>query len=126
MKKILIIEDDVILLKMYVSKFKTGDYQIITADDGEKGFDLTVANDPDFILLDLKLPKVNGWELLQHLKNTPSVKDIPVAVLTVLQDDFALKEDPNIMSNIVAYWRKDQITPSEVFEKVEEYLKTHV
>lgn len=125
MKKILIIEDDEILLKMYESRFEKGDYQIITATDGEQGFNEALKNHPDFIILDLRIPKVTGIELLKRLKSTPVVKDIPVAALTVVQEDLALKEDPDLMSKAVAYWRKDQTTPSEVFQKIEEFLKNH-
>lgn len=122
MKKILIVEDDPILLKMYENKFKN-DYEVISATDGEKGFDETIRNKPDFILLDLKLPKIAGWDLLHRLKETPDLADIPVAALTVMQDDIALKEDPKLMSNLVAYWRKDQNTPAQVFENVKKYLE---
>ncbi len=125
MKKILIIEDDPILMKMYSTKFQTGGYQLFAAYNGEQGFDETIKNHPDFIILDLRLPKISGWDLLKRLKNIPETKDIPVAALTVMQDDLALKEDPDLMSNVVAYWRKDQTTPSEVFQNVEKYLNTH-
>lgn len=125
MKKLLIIEDDPILLKMYEGKFKKGDYQITTATDGEQGYEEAIKNLPDFIILDLRLPKADGLKVLEKLKKTPITKDIPVAALTVVQEDIALKNDPDLMSKAVAYWRKDQITPSEVFQKVEEYLKDH-
>lgn len=125
MKKLLIIEDDPILLKMYEDKFKKGDYQILTATDGEQGYEEAIKNLPDFIILDLRLPKADGLQVLKKLKETPITKDIPVAALTVVQEDIALKNDPDLMSKAVAYWRKDQITPSEVFQKVEEYLKDH-
>lgn len=125
MKKLLIIEDDHILLKMYEDKFKKGDYQILTATDGEQGYEEAIKNLPDFIILDLRLPKADGLQVLKKLKETPITKDIPVAALTVVQEDIALKNDPDLMSKAVAYWRKDQITPSEVFQKVEEYLKDH-
>jgi len=125
MKKLLIIEDDPILLKMYVDKFKKGDYQVITAVDGEQGYDEALKHQPDFIILDLRLPKTDGVQILKKLKETTVVKDIPVAALTVVQQDIALKNDPDLMSKTVAYWRKDQITPSEVFQKVEKYLNDH-
>lgn len=125
MKKLLIIEDDPILLKMYEDKFKKGDYQILTATDGEQGYEEAIKNLPDFIILDLRLPKADGLQVLKKLKETPITKGIPVAALTVVQEDIALKNDPDLMSKAVAYWRKDQITPSEVFQKVEEYLKDH-
>lgn len=125
MKKLLIIEDDTVLLRMYVSKFKSGDYQIITAIDGETGIDEAVRSRPDFIILDLRLPKADGLQVLRILKEIPEVKDIPVAILTVVQQDIALRNDPQLMSKTVAYFRKDEITPSELLQKVGQYLKDH-
>lgn len=125
MKKLLIIEDDPILLKMYVDKFKKGDYEIITALDGEAGYGEALKHHPDFIILDLRLPNTDGIEILKRLKATPKIQDIPVAALTVLQQDIALKNDPEFMKKAVAYWRKDETTPSEVFQKVEDLLKNH-
>lgn len=125
MKKLLIIEDDPILLKMYEDKFKKGDYQIISAVDGEQGIEKVIKDQPDFIILDLRLPKEDGIEVLKKLKAIPVIRDIPVAVLTVVQEDIALKSDPDLLSKVVAYWRKDAITPSEVFQNVEKYLNEH-
>lgn len=125
MKQLLIIEDDLILLKMYEDKFKKGEYQIITAVDGEQGIEEAIKSRPDFIILDLRLPKEDGFAVLRKLKEIPVIKEIPVAVLTVVQQDLALRNDPDLLSKVVAYWRKDQHTPSEVFQKVEEYFKDH-
>lgn len=125
MKKLLIIEDDQVLLKMYVDKFKNGDYQIITAEDGQAGINEAIKNQPDFIILDLRLPKADGLQVLKRLKEIPVTADIPVAILTVVQQDVALRDDPNLASKAVGYWRKDQTTPLEVFQKVEEYLNNH-
>lgn len=122
MKKLLIIEDDPVLLKMYVSKFQIGDYQIQTAVDGESGIEEAIKNQPDFIILDLRLPKADGLEVLKRLKDNPDIKDIPVAILTVMQQDIALRNDPDLLSKAVAYWRKDEITPTELFQKVEKFL----
>lgn len=125
MKKLLIIEDDPILLKMYEDKFKKGDYQIITAVDGKQGIEEVIKSQPDFIILDLRLPEEDGIKVLKRLKEIPVIKDIPVAVLTVVQQDIALRNDPDLLSKVVAYWRKDTITPSEVFQNVEKYLNEH-
>lgn len=122
MKKLLIVEDDPILLKMYQDKFKKGDYQIFTATDGVQGIEEAIKTLPDFIMLDLRLPKTDGLEVLKQLKGIPLVRDIPVAILTVVQEDVAFKDDPDLISEVVEYWRKDQITPSEVFQKVENYF----
>lgn len=118
-------EDDTILLKMYKDKFDSGGYEVITAIDGEGGLAEAIKHQPDFIILDLRLPKIDGIEVLKKLKDTPVLKDIPVAILTVMQQEIALKEDPLLMSKALAYWRKDQITPTEVMIEVEKVLNSH-
>lgn len=125
MRKLLLVEDEEILLKMYKDKFDSGGYEVITAIDGEGGLAEAIKHQPDFIILDLRLPKINGIAVLDKLKETPVLKDIPVAILTVVQKEIALKEDPNLMSKAVAYWRKDQITPTEVMTQVERILDSN-
>src|SRR3989442_833618 len=93
MHKILLIEDDQILLKMYQSKFQNMNYQIMTASDGEDGFNKAKAENPDMILLDLMMPKTNGIKALDMLKNEDSTKDIPVAILSVIPEDDVLVLD---------------------------------
>lgn len=125
MKKLLIIEDEPVLLKMYVNKFQSGNFEVLTAGDGEAGIEAAIKNQPDFIILDLRLPKTDGLQVLQRLKEIPNIQDIPVAILTVVQEELALKKDPDLISKAVAYWRKDEITPAELYENVEKYLNDH-
>ena len=122
MSKLLIIEDEPILLKMYKDKFESNNYEIITATDGEQGFESAVKNHPEFIILDLRIPKINGLEVLKLLKDHPSTRDIPVAILTVLIKEVLLKDAPDLMSKVVAFWRKDETTPQELFEEVDKIL----
>ena len=124
MHKILLIEDDQILQKMYQNKFQNMDYQIITASDGQEGFNKAKVEKPDMVLLDLMMPRTNGIKALNMLKNEELTKDIPVAILSVVpEDDPMVLDHPELFKDIVAYWRKDQNNPSEIAEKVREYLE---
>lgn len=125
MKKLLIIEDDPILLKMYVDKFNKDNYEVTVAVDGTEGIDQSVKSLPDFIVLDLRLPKTDGIEVLRTLKNSPVTKNIPVAILSVVQEDIAFKDDPDLAKEVVAYWRKDLITPAAVYQGVNQFLQSH-
>lgn len=123
MSKILLIEDDKILQKMYQDKFGTTEYQVVVASDGEEGLRKVTQEKPDFILLDLMMPKLSGAEVLRILKSQDETKDIPVAILSVIpQDDPLLEGHADLLKKIVAYFRKDETNPSAIIEKIKEYL----
>ena len=86
MKNILFIEDEEALQKTLKGAFGKEDYKIISALDGKKGLELAKTERPDLILLDLILPKMNGFDVLKQIKEDPSIKDVPVIVLTNLEE----------------------------------------
>ena len=86
MKKILLIEDEAALQKTMGDVLSQEGYEVLFALDGEIGVRLAKEKTPDLILLDLVLPKMTGFEVLQHLKDDSSSKDIPVIVLTNLEN----------------------------------------
>lgn len=124
MSKILLIEDDKILQKMYQDKFGATKYELSVASDGEEGLKKVQEEKPDFILLDLMMPKVSGAQVLKILKGNDETKDIPVAILSVIpKDDPLLEGHTDLIKEVVAYFRKDETNPSEIVEKVKEYLE---
>lgn len=84
MKKILFIEDEFTLQKTMGEFLEKEGYKVIHALDGEIGLKLAKKEKPDLILLDLILPKLNGFEVLRKLKETEETKDMPIIVLTNL------------------------------------------
>jgi DNA-binding response OmpR family regulator len=81
---ICVIDDDRELCELIRITLETRGYKVIEAYDGEKGLNLIKKKEPDLIVLDLKMPKMNGYEVLNHLKNSAKLSTIPVIVLTVL------------------------------------------
>ena len=69
-------DDNVYMLKMRLELL--GDFEVITAENGERGYETAVAERPDIILMDLEMPIVDGWEATRRLKNNPATRDIPV------------------------------------------------
>src|SRR5258708_8174083 len=59
-----------------------GDFEVLTAEDGEKGCEMAAAERPDIILMDLEMPVVDGWEATRRLKGNPQTRDIPVIALS--------------------------------------------
>lgn len=73
-------EDNVYMLKMRLEL--TGEFEVLIAEDGEKGCALAAAERPDLILMDLEMPVVDGWEATRRLKNKPETRDVPVIGLS--------------------------------------------
>lgn len=122
--KILLMEDDKILQKMYQDKFGQTDFELVIASDGEEGLERVKSSKPDFILLDLMMPKVSGIQVLKELKGSEETRDIPVAILSVIpENDPLLDGNEELLSKVVAYYRKDENNPSDIVGKVKEHLE---
>ena len=83
MTKVLYVEDNddnVYMLKMRLELL--GDFEVLTAEDGEKGCAMAISESPDIILMDLEMPVVDGWEATRRLKGNPQTRDIPVIALS--------------------------------------------
>lgn len=117
---VLLVEDDVFLSGIYQKKFEMEGYKISTADNGEKGLADAKKKKPDIILLDILLPKMDGFSVLKELKADASVRDIPVILLTNLgqKDDVA----KGLEAGAVDYLIKAHFKPSEIVEKVKQVL----
>jgi len=85
MKTILFIEDESAIQKTLASALEKQGFEIISALNGEIGLRMAREKQPDLVLLDLILPKMNGFEVLGKLKETEETKSIPVIVLTNLE-----------------------------------------
>jgi len=85
MKKILFVEDEPSLQKAIKEVLTQEKFEVLIASDGEEGLKLVKEKKPDLILLDLILPKKDGFEVLKELKEDDNTKDIPVIVLTNLE-----------------------------------------
>jgi len=82
MARILLVEDNELNRDMLSRRLMRRGYQVDLAADGMEGLQMANATSPDLILLDLSLPGMDGWEVLRHLKQHPSMKRIPVVALT--------------------------------------------
>lgn len=120
MKKILFIEDEAALQEAFGDVLKQAGYNVISALDGEAGLRLAKSEKPDLIMLDLMLPKIHGFEVLEKLKQDPGTKDIPVIVLTNLEK--VEDVDKAIELGAKTYLVKMQYNLEEVIEKVKKTI----
>lgn len=80
--RILVVDDDPDFKQLLVFDLKRQGYETITAANGEEGLEKAAAEKPDLIILDIKMPKVDGYTFVRRMNKEPEIKDIPVIVLT--------------------------------------------
>ncbi|MBT4120783.1 MAG: response regulator [Candidatus Magasanikbacteria bacterium] len=118
---VLLVEDDTFLANIYKTKFDMEGFKVSVSENGEEGLADAKKKKPDIILLDILLPKMDGFTVLEKLKEDSGVKDIPVILLTNLgQKDDVSK---GLEMGAVDYLIKAHFKPSEVVEKVNKVLK---
>lgn len=120
-KKIAIIEDEAAIRRMYAFKLKHADFEVVEAEDGEKGLVLIENENPDLVLLDLRMPRMTGEEMLRELRAQPWGEKVPVVVLTNISRD----EVPRTLWHlgISDFIVKSNATPQKVVECVEKTLR---
>lgn len=119
-KKILIIEDDEHISKVYEMKFSKEGYETIFATNGEKGLEKISMEKPDLVILDLMLPEKNGFFVLEEIKKNPELVSIPVLVISNLgqQPD----KDRALALGAKEYMVKVNFSMQEVVERAKSYL----
>lgn len=118
--RVAVIEDDSFLAGMYEHKISLEHMVPLLAYDGEAGLELIRKQKPDIVLLDIMMPKMDGWEVLRAMRASPETKTIPVIMLTNLGQkedvDLALKSGAN------DYLIKAHFNPQEVVDRIRELI----
>ena len=129
MKSILLIEDDPFLIDIYTTKLKEMGFQADVATDGKKGLEKLKKNTPDLLLLDIVLPKIDGWQVLEEIEKLkkekgPSgknkLKDLKVLVLSNLSQKEEVEK--GLRLGATKYLIKASYTPSEIIEEIKKLL----
>lgn len=117
---VMLVEDDEFLSDIYLKKFEMEGFKVSSANNGEKGLEEVKKKKPDIVLLDILMPKMDGFTVLEHLKADEEVKNIPVILLTNLgqKDDV----EKGLQKGAVDYLVKAHFKPSEVVEKIKKVL----
>ncbi|MFC1711706.1 PleD family two-component system response regulator [Patescibacteria group bacterium] len=120
MGKVLIIEDDALIAKVYKTRLEKDGHTVITADDGEKGLQAVKNEAPEVILLDIMMPKISGLDLLEQLKSNTATAKIPVLVYSNL----ARLEEVEKAKKLGAeeFLSKSSLSPQQVVAKIEKFL----
>jgi len=119
-KKIIIAEDEPVLIEMYRLYFERAGYEVLKASNGRECIDFVKNEKPNIILLDILMPKVDGWEVLKQLKTDPETKKIPILVFSNLGQTQEIQKGLDLGAD--DYVVKSNMTPKELLEKVEGML----
>jgi DNA-binding response OmpR family regulator len=120
MTKILVVEDDKFLREMISRKLDKEGYEVVQAIDGEKGEAMVKEEKPDLVLLDLILPGIDGFEVLERTKNNPEVSAIPVIILSNLGQKSEIER--GLKLGAVDFLIKAHFTPAEIVKKIRETI----
>jgi len=119
-KKILLVEDDASLAAVYRARLELEGFDIKEVHNGEDALSAAVSYRPDLILLDVMMPKISGFDVLDILRNTPDTMNVRVIMLTALSQP----KDKERAEKLGAddYLVKSQVVISDVVERVRHHL----
>jgi DNA-binding response OmpR family regulator len=117
-KKILIIEDETILLELFADKFTSEGFQALQATTAEKGIKLALKDKPDFILLDIILPKMDGLVMLKKLRANSWGKSVPVIISSNVTDQHKVSEAMKL--GVYDYIVKTNLVLNDLVKQVKE------
>ena len=119
--RVLFVEDDPTVAQMYRLKLELDGYQVIMAKDGEEGLRLAREVDPDIVFLDIRLPKVDGFSVLEGLRAADRTRNVPVVILSNYGEQDLV--DRGLRLGALEYLIKSQTTPAHLSRGVETWLK---
>lgn len=119
--KVLIIDDEKSILKMYSEYLKTANFEVFSASGGEQGLAIAKEQKPDVILLDIIMPKLNGLDVLKTIKEDPDIKNIPVFLLTNLPEECSGDKAKELGS--AGYLVKAEYEPKMVVDVIRSAIK---
>ncbi|MFA6228469.1 MAG: response regulator [Patescibacteria group bacterium] len=119
--KVLLVEDDAMIVDMYKLRLEEEGYEVIITDKGSQAIELAKTDDPDIILLDIILPEVDGFSILSSLKSEAATKKIPTIIMTNLGQESDQEKGQQLGAE--EYFVKAQHTPADVINVIKKYLK---
>ena len=119
-KKILLVEDDMALSAVYRSRLEIEGFDVREANNGEDALSVTVEYRPDLILLDVMMPKISGFDVLDILRNTPETANVRIIMLTALSQPKDKERAESL--GVDDYLVKSQVVIGDVVARVKHHL----
>lgn len=122
-KKILLVEDDDSLANVYTSRLEVEGFVVKRVPNGEDALAAAVEFKPDLVLLDVMMPKVSGFDVLDILRNTPETANLKVVMLTALSQDTDKARADQLGAD--DYLVKSQVVIADVIERIKHHVGVH-
>jgi len=119
--RVLLIEDEKEVADLYKLKLSLDGYEVTTAGSGQEGLDLAFKENPELIFLDIKMPEMDGFEVLKKLRESPKTKDTPVLILSNFDEQDLIEKGLTLGAN--EYLIKSQFTPEDISGKVKDWVR---
>lgn len=119
--KILLVEDDQMIVELYKLKLEESGFEVTVTEKGSEALEIAKKDQPALILLDIILPEIDGFAILQTLKSESDTKNIPVMLLTNLSQETDQQKGTQLGAN--GYFVKAQHTPSDILTEIKKLLK---
>lgn len=119
-KKILLVEDDEGLANVYKARLEAEGFEVYHCNNGESALSDAMKQKPHLILLDIMMPKISGFDVLDILRNTPEISDCKIIMLTALNQDSDQKKAEDL--GVDDYLVKSQVVIADVVDRVKYHL----
>ena len=120
-KRVLLVEDDLMIVDMYKIRLEEDGFEVFVTDKGSEALSIAEKEQPDLVLLDIILPEIDGFAILQLLKENVKTKKIPVILLTNLGQESDRQK--GLKLGAADYFVKAQFTPANVIAAVNKIIK---
>ncbi len=125
---ILIVDDDPDILEGILTILETQPYRLATARDGKQCMQMLEDEVPDLLILDLLMPRMDGWGVIREMRNQPKFAKVPIMVLTTVIEDASRRRyelETGMAMDVQDYVQKPA-RPADLIQRVERLLKVHV
>ncbi len=119
-KRILLVEDEPMLSNLLRQRLEKEGFQVVLAHDGSEAIKFLKENKPDLILLDIILPKMSGFEVMEMMKSDPTLQSAPVVVVSNLGQEEDVARGQSL--GAVGYFVKAQMSIEDLVSKIKEFL----
>lgn len=119
--KVLLVEDDDALANVYTTRLQAEGFTIRRVANGEEAFDAAVDFKPELVLLDVMMPKVSGFDVLDILRNTPQTANVKIIMLSALSQESDRKRADSLGAD--DYLVKSQVVIADVVERIKYHLQ---
>jgi two-component system phosphate regulon response regulator PhoB len=121
-KRILLVEDDDALANVYLIRLQAEGFDVLRVSNGEEALATALKYHPDLVLLDVMMPRVSGFDVLDIMRNTPETSNVKIVMLTALGQESDIERAKALGVN--DYFIKSQVVIADVVERIRHQLET--